>query len=50
MLFLPIIDPLCNSGAVAFDIVVLFTVQFHHDFLVKRFAGFLEKDTKNFRI
>lgn len=50
MLFLPVIDPLRHSSAVAVDITILFAIQFHHNFLVECLAGLLEKDAKDFSV
>lgn len=50
LLLLPIIHPLRDSIAVAFNVFRLLAGQLHHDFFIERLLRFLKKYAEYFRI
>lgn len=47
MLFLPILHPLRDSCAIGFNVVILLAIEFNHNLLVERFAGFFQQNPEN---
>lgn len=50
LLLLPVVDPLRDPSTVGIDIVIFFTIQFHHNLFVERLAGLFEQDSEDLRI
>lgn len=47
MLFLPRIDPIRDTAAIALDIAILLTIQFHHDLFIVGFTRFFEENAED---